>query len=132
MVMSTALPERLKLETRLLHGAAERSGAMAALLAGRLPRAGYVAMLRNLQALYTALEAALQAARRGYKVTLAEATATLGGRVTRERALPARRVSLARRACTTTSAASCGVLGLIRVCAATGAAHAAACSIPTT
>jgi dimethylamine/trimethylamine dehydrogenase len=36
----------------------------------------------------TGLEAALQAARRGYKVTLAEATATLGGRVARERALP--------------------------------------------
>ncbi len=34
------------------------------------------------------LEAALQAARRGYRVTLAEAGATLGGRVTRERRLP--------------------------------------------
>jgi dimethylamine/trimethylamine dehydrogenase len=34
------------------------------------------------------LEAALQAARRGYKVTLAEATTTLGGRVALERALP--------------------------------------------
>jgi dimethylamine/trimethylamine dehydrogenase len=34
------------------------------------------------------LEAALQAAKRGYKVTLAEATTTLGGRVTRERQLP--------------------------------------------
>ena len=34
------------------------------------------------------LEAALQAARRGYQVTLAEAGTVLGGRVTRERALP--------------------------------------------
>lgn len=34
------------------------------------------------------LEAALQAAKRGYHVTLAEATATLGGRVARERQLP--------------------------------------------
>jgi dimethylamine/trimethylamine dehydrogenase len=34
------------------------------------------------------LEAALQAARRGYRVTLAEASATLGGRVARERLLP--------------------------------------------
>ena len=34
------------------------------------------------------LEAALAAARRGYAVTLAEATATLGGRVARERRLP--------------------------------------------
>jgi dimethylamine/trimethylamine dehydrogenase len=36
----------------------------------------------------TGLEAALQAARRGYKVTLAEATTTLGGRVAKERTLP--------------------------------------------
>ena len=36
----------------------------------------------------TGLEAALQAARRGYKVTLAEATTTLGGRVTKECHLP--------------------------------------------
>ncbi len=36
----------------------------------------------------TGLEAALQAARRGYGVTLAEATDTLGGRVARERRLP--------------------------------------------
>jgi dimethylamine/trimethylamine dehydrogenase len=34
------------------------------------------------------LEAALQAARRGYKVTLAEATTTIGGRVAQERMLP--------------------------------------------
>lgn len=34
------------------------------------------------------LEAALQAAKRGYQVTLAEATTTLGGRVARERKLP--------------------------------------------
>lgn len=55
------LPERLRLETRALHTATERSGAMAALLAGRLPRAGYVALLRSLHALYAALEAALPA-----------------------------------------------------------------------
>jgi dimethylamine/trimethylamine dehydrogenase len=36
----------------------------------------------------TGLEAALQAARRGYKVTLAEATTMLGGRVAKERLLP--------------------------------------------
>lgn len=57
---SPALPERLRLETRSLHAATERTGAMAALLAGRLPRAGYVAMLCNLQAIYAALESALQ------------------------------------------------------------------------
>lgn len=58
---SGALPERLRLETRTLHAATERTGAMAALLAGRLPRAGYVAMLRNLHAIYAALETALRA-----------------------------------------------------------------------
>ncbi len=36
----------------------------------------------------TGLEAALQAAKRGYQVTLAEANTTLGGRVARERLLP--------------------------------------------
>jgi dimethylamine/trimethylamine dehydrogenase len=36
----------------------------------------------------TGLEAALQAAKRGYRVTLAEATTTLGGRVAKERLLP--------------------------------------------
>ena len=57
---SAALPERLRLETRALHAATERTGAMAALLAGRLPRGGYVAMLCSLQAIYAALEATLQ------------------------------------------------------------------------
>jgi heme oxygenase len=59
--VASALPERLREATRELHTATERSGAMAALLAGRLPRAGYCAMLRNLHALYAALEAALAA-----------------------------------------------------------------------
>ncbi|MFM7333094.1 MAG: NADH:flavin oxidoreductase, partial [Tabrizicola sp.] len=36
----------------------------------------------------TGLEAALQSARRGYQVTLAEATTVLGGRVAKERLLP--------------------------------------------
>jgi len=58
-----ALPERLRLGTRELHAAAERSGAMAALLAGRLPRRGYSALLRNLHALYGAMEQALDARR---------------------------------------------------------------------
>lgn len=61
LTTSGALPERLRLETRTLHAATERTGAMAALLAGRLPRAGYLAMLRNLHAIYAALEAALHA-----------------------------------------------------------------------
>ena len=59
--MSPELPERLRLETRDLHAATERTGAMAVLLAGRLARPAYCAMLRNLHALYAALEAALRA-----------------------------------------------------------------------
>lgn len=66
---SAGLPERLRLETRDLHTATERAGAMAALLAGRLPRAGYCALLRNLHALYVALEAAL--ARRRHDAAVA-------------------------------------------------------------
>ena len=54
-----SLPERLRQETRSLHVATERSGAMADLLAGRLDRSGYVALLRNLHAIYGALELAL-------------------------------------------------------------------------
>lgn len=54
------LPERLRLGTRDLHAQTERTGAMAALLAGRLPRAGYCALLRNLHALYAALESGLR------------------------------------------------------------------------
>jgi heme oxygenase (biliverdin-producing, ferredoxin) len=54
------LPQRLREETRDLHHAAERSGVMAALLAGRLPRSGYLVLLHNLQPIYVALEAALQ------------------------------------------------------------------------
>jgi heme oxygenase len=57
--LSPELPERLRLETRELHSATERSGAMAALLGGRMSRAGYCAMLRNLHAIYAALETAL-------------------------------------------------------------------------
>lgn len=53
------LAERLKAETRSLHTAAERSPLMAALLRGQLARADYLALLRNLQAIYAALEPAL-------------------------------------------------------------------------
>jgi heme oxygenase (biliverdin-producing, ferredoxin) len=55
------LPERLRLETRDLHAAAERSGAMAALLRGRLELPRYRALLRNLLVIYVALELALDA-----------------------------------------------------------------------
>ncbi len=57
--MSAGLAERLRAETRGLHAQAERSGVMAALLAGRLARDAYCALLRNLHDIYTALEAAL-------------------------------------------------------------------------
>ena len=53
------LAARLKEETRQLHTLAERSGVMADLLRGRLSLVGYCALLRNLQAIYAALEAGL-------------------------------------------------------------------------
>lgn len=55
----TDLPSRLRLGTRDLHTAAERTGLMAGLLEGRIERAAYCALLRNLHAVYAALEAAL-------------------------------------------------------------------------
>lgn len=51
----------LRAETRELHARAERAGVMGLLLAGRLDRARYGALLRHLHALYVALEAALDA-----------------------------------------------------------------------
>lgn len=53
------LAQRLREGTRELHAEVERAGAMGALLQGRLARAGYVAMLRNLHVVYRALEGAL-------------------------------------------------------------------------
>jgi heme oxygenase len=61
---ATPLPERLRLETRALHAESERSGVMVELLHGRLGRGAYAALLRNLHAIYAALEAALVANRR--------------------------------------------------------------------
>jgi heme oxygenase len=58
---ATPLPERLRLETRALHVESERSGVMVELLKGRLGRGAYAAFLRNLHAIYAALEAALMA-----------------------------------------------------------------------
>ncbi len=58
--MSSRLAERLRAETRELHTLAERSPFMSALLRGRMERAAYVALLRNLQAIYAALEPALR------------------------------------------------------------------------
>ena len=57
--MDPSLADRLRHETRSLHTAAERSAFMGALLRGQVDRAGYVALLRNLSAIYEALEPAL-------------------------------------------------------------------------
>jgi heme oxygenase len=57
----TPLPERLRLETRALHAESERSGVMVELLQGRLGRHAYAALLRNLHAIYAALESGLAA-----------------------------------------------------------------------
>lgn len=51
--------EALGLETRELHRKAERTGAMSALLRGRLAVDGYVLLLRNLHPVYLTLESAL-------------------------------------------------------------------------
>jgi heme oxygenase len=56
---SRSLSERLRAETKDLHTEVERAGVMAALLRGALERERYAALLRNLHALYAALEAAL-------------------------------------------------------------------------
>lgn len=56
---AAALTPRLKERTRALHRVAERAGIMNVLLAGRISRGAYCALLRNLHALYDALECAL-------------------------------------------------------------------------
>jgi len=53
------LAERLKRETRSQHVEVERTPFIAALLRGRLDRRGYLLLLRNLKAIYAALEPAL-------------------------------------------------------------------------
>lgn len=50
------LPARLKAATRAQHRALERSNLVRALLRGALPEAHYAALLRNLSAIYEALE----------------------------------------------------------------------------
>lgn len=54
--LTNDLPDRLRLGTRELHTAAERTPLMAALLAGRIERPVYCALLRNLHVIYEALE----------------------------------------------------------------------------
>lgn len=55
------LSARLRAATGELHRQVERAGILPALLRGRLERVTYCALLRNLHALYAALESALQA-----------------------------------------------------------------------
>ena len=57
--MSPTLNHRLRAETKDLHTAAERAGIMPALLRGELALDRYCALLRNLHALYEAMESAL-------------------------------------------------------------------------
>ena len=58
--MTQSLGERLKSATKGLHDEVERGPFMRALLRGRLDRAAYCAMLRNLHDIYAVLEAALE------------------------------------------------------------------------
>jgi len=55
----TGLAGLLRERTQALHGLAERSGFIQALLAGRATRAGYALYLRNLLPAYQSMEAAL-------------------------------------------------------------------------
>jgi heme oxygenase len=73
----TLLADRLRLETRDLHAEAERSGVMADLLRGQLSRAVYCALLRNLHAIYAALEAALGAHRADPMIAAVQSPALL-------------------------------------------------------
>lgn len=57
--LKPSLSESLRTETRELHTQAERSAFMGLLLRGRMERPVYCAMLRNLHAIYAALEPAL-------------------------------------------------------------------------
>jgi heme oxygenase len=57
--MTIPLAERLRTATRELHREAERAGLMRALVRGQLSRGDYVGLLRNLHAVYAALEAGL-------------------------------------------------------------------------
>lgn len=76
--MSDALSTRLRDATHDAHRRAERAGAMPALLAGRLPVERYGALLRELRAIYAALEAALASdAARGAGVDLLAAHPSL-------------------------------------------------------
>jgi heme oxygenase len=55
-----SLTQRLRAATHDLHRIAEQSGMMRAMLRGQISRAEYVLLLRNLHALYTTLEHALE------------------------------------------------------------------------
>jgi heme oxygenase len=83
-----ALPARLRAATRGLHAAAERSPLMATLVAGRVTRLRYVALLASLHAIYAALERAL-AARADDPVVAALDAAPLARRPALERDLAA-------------------------------------------
>ncbi len=61
MSQSTSLAARLRSATASLHREVEGSPLIATLLRGKLDRAGYCLLLRNLQPLYAALEARLPA-----------------------------------------------------------------------
>ncbi|HXW97082.1 MAG TPA: biliverdin-producing heme oxygenase [Gemmatimonadales bacterium] len=58
--MADTLSTRLRRETKEAHSRAERSGIMRALLARRMERSAYIALLANLLPVYTALEAGLR------------------------------------------------------------------------
>ena len=60
MPIDPPLTIRLREATRTLHTEVERAGVMRLLLRGQLDRVGYCALLRNLHAVYAALEAGVR------------------------------------------------------------------------
>ncbi|MEP7066903.1 MAG: biliverdin-producing heme oxygenase [Gemmatimonadota bacterium] len=59
ILLTSSLSQRLRSETRLAHTRAERSGIMRHVLRGNIDHPGYIAMLRNLESIYHALETGL-------------------------------------------------------------------------
>jgi heme oxygenase len=74
-LLSHDLPARLRLGTRDLHTQTERTGFMAEMLAGRVSVPAYCLLLRNLHAIYAALESALAQRQSDAAVAMVDAPA---------------------------------------------------------
>ncbi|HSC65935.1 MAG TPA: biliverdin-producing heme oxygenase [Caldimonas sp.] len=112
--MRSGLAARLRSETSDLHAAAERSPFMAELLAGRLDRDAYAALLANLLVIYEALEPALARHASHPAIALLDCAA-----LARTPALRADLASLGTRATAPTQASAARYAGRIEELGAT-------------